>query len=291
MAVERRFLIVSSIARLIQRESHASTRIVEGHFPPRPERLQLVRVEREHAVLVLGQRQPDGRVAEEQAEIPGAHAEALIDVAAGTVAFDRVDIELPSGTQGQLDRFLLPRGIDVLTSTMEEGADDDLPDWLGLEVTGRPEYEYGSLTISGLPAPEEIRISNRGLEELLDLLGSRSPSRLSRARLTLPERHQFGMHSADARLDQGLSGSVTGGETATPPEASTDEPRTEKAPSIAEPDNIEHDAPMHGSTPEATQLQPQHARAPRLRADELDVDEGLARLARSLAPRGASQVH
>ncbi len=117
MAVERRFLIASSLARLIQRESQATSRIVEGHFPPHPERFQLVRVEREQAMLILAQRQEDGRGAEERAEIPHAHAEALIDVAAGTVAFDRMVVVLPGEGRALLDRYMLPCGIDVLSRT------------------------------------------------------------------------------------------------------------------------------------------------------------------------------
>ncbi len=70
MAVERRFLIAPSFARLIQQELRAVSRIIEGHFPPHPERFQLVRVERERAVLILRQRQEDGNVMEEKAEIP-----------------------------------------------------------------------------------------------------------------------------------------------------------------------------------------------------------------------------
>ena len=175
MAVERRFLIASSLARLIQRERQATSRIVEGHFPPHPERFQLVRVERERAMLILAQRQEDGRGAEEQAEIPHAHAEALIDVAAGTVAFDRMVVVLAGEGRALLDRFVLPHGIDVLTTVMEEGAEVDLPEWFGPEVTGRPEYETCTLAVQGLPALEEVAITNSGLEALLDLLEGSLP--------------------------------------------------------------------------------------------------------------------
>ncbi len=173
MAVERRFLIASSLARLIQRESQATSRIVEGHFPPHPERFQLVRVERERAMLILAQRQEDGRGAEEQAEIPHAHAEALIDVAAGAVAFDRMVVVLPGEGRALLNRVMLPRGIDVLTTVMEDGAEVGFPEWFGPEVTGRPEYETSTLAVQGLLALEEVPITNSGLEALLDLLEGR----------------------------------------------------------------------------------------------------------------------
>src|SRR4028119_1235135 len=182
MVGERRFLIASSFARLIERESRTSSRIVEGHFPPHPERFQLVRVERERAVLILAQRQEDRGVAEESAEIPRAHAEALIDVAAGTVAFDRVVVELGGGRKALLDRFLLPRGIDVLTTTSGEGAEAHLPEWFGAEVTNRPEFETAGLAVNGIPSHAEVEITGSGLEALLDALEgcSTSPSCMPR---------------------------------------------------------------------------------------------------------------
>ncbi len=84
------FLIAPALARLIQRECSGVSRIVEGHFHPNPQRTQLVRVERDHALLILFVRGADGTMAEERAEVPIAHAEALIDVAPGRVAFDRL---------------------------------------------------------------------------------------------------------------------------------------------------------------------------------------------------------
>jgi hypothetical protein len=53
-----------------------------------------------------------------------------------------------------LDRYMLPRGIDVLTTVMEEGAEVDLQEWFGPEVTGRPEYETSTLAVQSLPALE-----------------------------------------------------------------------------------------------------------------------------------------
>lgn len=173
---ERRFLIASSFARLIERESRTSSRIVEGHFPPHPERFQLVRVERERAILILAQRQEDRGVAEDGVEIPRAHAEALIDVTAGTVAFDRVVVELGGGRKALLDRFLLPRGIDVLTTTSEAGAEAHIPEWFGPEVTDRPELETASLAVNGIPSHAEVEITGSGLEALLDALQGRSTS-------------------------------------------------------------------------------------------------------------------
>src|SRR5829696_4225514 len=102
---------------------------------------------------------------EERAEIPRAHAEALIDVAAGTVAYDRVAVSIGEGRRGLLDCFLLPAGLDLLTAVLEDGSDPPL--WLGPEVTGQPAYEKGSLAREGLPQHPEVEVSNRMLDALL----------------------------------------------------------------------------------------------------------------------------
>ena len=298
MVGERRFLIASSFARLIERESRTSSRIVEGHFPPHPERFQLVRVERERAVLILAHRQEDRGVAEEIAEIPRAHAEALIDVAAGTVAFDRVVIELGGGRKALLDRFLLPRGIDVLTTTREERAEAHLPEWFGAEVTDRPEFETASLAVNGIPSHAEVEITGKGLEALLDILQGRStsPSYMRRPieRVRLPTEPQASSHE------------VTPQEGAEPDLAET--PATPEADQTNQPNLVEHrsaewaeipsdmeqessQAEAGGAEPGAQEAalsplphQPPRGRQARVRGN-VQLDESIARIARSLAPR------
>ncbi len=176
MAVERRFLLASSLARLIQRESAPSTRILEGHFAPHPTRTQFVRVERDRALLVLLSRAEEGSIAEEEVEVPRAHAEALIDVAAGTVAFDRTPIRLGEGVDAVLDRFILPQGIDLIAIKIHSDPRAFAPPlWVGAEVTGDPSLETSGLALAGIPTLGEVEVSNAAIEALLDLLeGSRS---------------------------------------------------------------------------------------------------------------------
>ena len=302
MAVERRFLIASSFARLIQRESRVMSRIVEGYFPFHPERFQLVRVERERAVLILGRRQEDGSVTEERAEIPHAHAEALIDVAAGTVAFDRMVVTLGGDRRALLDRFMLPRGIDVLTTVMEEGARDELPEWFGPEVTGQPEFETSGLAINGLVHQPEVAITDRGLEALLDTLEQRSPSRRYMPRPIDPVRQPAepqGLPPGSTSPEEPLTtwapapGEIQGAaEGENPPEPAAGA----EAPAEAEPENVPAEAA--GPAPRAdepprpqVQSQPARGRQPRLRENVQEVDEGIARIARSLAPRGSGPLH
>ena len=171
MAVERRFLLASSLARLIQRESAPPTRIVEGHFAPHPTRTQLVRIERDRALLVLLSRAEEGSIAEEEVEVPRAHAEALIDVAAGTVAFDRTPVRLGEDIHAVLDRFILPQGIDVITFTIHSDPRAFAPPlWVGTEVTGDPSLEASGLALTGTPGLGEVEVSDAAVEALLDLL-------------------------------------------------------------------------------------------------------------------------
>lgn len=108
MSRERRFLIAPSLARFIQRERGILDRIAEGHFRPKPNRRQLVRVERGRSHLILLTQAGDRSFAEEQTEIPLLQAEALMDLAAGTVAFDRTALSLGGDIEALLDRFLIP---------------------------------------------------------------------------------------------------------------------------------------------------------------------------------------
>ena len=50
---QRRFLIASSLARLIRKEQGIASRIVEGYFPARPDWDHFVSLEPGHCFLVL----------------------------------------------------------------------------------------------------------------------------------------------------------------------------------------------------------------------------------------------
>src|SRR3954471_19421534 len=169
---QRRFLVASSLARLIRREGGVAGRVVEGYFPARPDRDYFVSLEPGHSYLVLAPaREGAGEV--EQTEVPRAQAEALLAVCAGKVGFECTIVRLPGGTQALLQRFVAPGSLDLLSVEFAAGEDADgfvPPAWFGPEVTQDPAYHRGSLARAGLPASEEIPLSNTMLEELLDLL-------------------------------------------------------------------------------------------------------------------------
>ncbi len=175
MSDERRFLIAPSFARLIQRERGILDRIAEGHFTPKPDRRQLVRVERGRSQLILLTQAEDGSFAEEQTEIPVLQAEALMDLAAGTVAFDRTALSLGGDVEALLDRFLIPQGVDLLTVTIASDPHVFAPlPRFGLEVTDEPAFGAMELALDGAPNVDVMEPSNAALEALLDMLEGRS---------------------------------------------------------------------------------------------------------------------
>ncbi len=170
MRIERRYLIPSSLARLIQREKGVFERVVEGHFPSNPDRSHLVRVDATACCLVLLPRTAEDTRAEQRTEIPLEQAEALLDVCAGTIAYDRSSLRLLPGAEVLLDRVITPKRVDLLTVVLDEqsSGEFDPPAWFGPEVTVDPAYERLSIAVSGPPQALDLTVSNAALEALLD---------------------------------------------------------------------------------------------------------------------------
>jgi len=169
---QRRFLIASSLARLIRKDCGMAGRIVEGYFPARPDRDHFVSIEPGHAYLVLAPAR-EGAGDEERTEVPRSQAEALLAVCAGKVGFECTIVRLGGGKQALLQRFIAPGPLDLLSVEFAEGEDADgfvPPAWFGPEVTQNSAYHRGSLARTGLPASEDIPLSNTMLDELLDVI-------------------------------------------------------------------------------------------------------------------------
>ncbi len=279
MPNERRFLIASSLARLIQKERGLGSRVVEGYFAPRPDRKQVVRIENGGAHLILITTPQGGAPEEERAEVPRGHAEALLDVAQGKVAFARGTVPLQGGREVAIDRFMVPARIDILSVTFAEGEAPDgfqPPAWFGREITGDPAFELNAIALGGVPDVGDISVSNSALESLLDALEQR-----------------FGFRSSGA-----LGGAAMGGRPAAP--AARPAPASRPEPVRAEPAPVEAlvadlppseappsepvaeivDAPATDAAPPAPA--PEEPAAPTRPSDPDDV---LANLARALAPR------
>jgi len=179
--LQRRFLIASSLARLIRKERDITARVVEGYFPPRQDRDHFVSIEPGHAYLVLAAPR-DGAGQEERTEVPRRQAEALFAVCAGKVGFERTALNLPGGQDAVLDHFIAPGRLDLVSvelegretlegrGTMEAFAP---PAWFGPEVTRNEAYERAALARGGIPSATDIALSNAGIADLLDTLEGR----------------------------------------------------------------------------------------------------------------------
>jgi CYTH domain-containing protein len=182
MTITRRFLVAPALARLIRRE-RGSVRIAEGHFPSQTERASFIQVEDGMCHLVLVTSGPDGTV-EERADVPRAHADALLDVCAGKLAYDRVSLPL-GDDEALLDRFSGAGILDLASvafETQDAAAAFLAPVWFGDEVTDDAAYSNQALAVSGLPAPREVYLSNGALDAVIDLLDSRGAQRVAAPR-------------------------------------------------------------------------------------------------------------
>jgi CYTH domain-containing protein len=293
MALVRRFLIASAVARLIRRERGVTSRIVEGHFPPRPDRSQFVRVERDECFLVLNSRAEDGEFRTEQSRVPLSHAEALVDVAPGRVAFDRTELPLGLSAEGWLDRFVVPSGLDLLTvSTGSDPRHFAPPLWVGREVTDEPNFENAHLALSEIGAVDSGEVSNQGLEAFIDWIEGKSL-------YSFPARTRSAVSSsAKVEAAPGSPGvptremaertAVIVGEVLAPV---TDVAQSGHSSAVlsrrAEPATPAPEPPavMVPSGSEADEDQLPGPRCPTLRGEAPELEDGIARLARSFTPR------
>src|SRR5207253_11208645 len=102
---QRRFLVASSLARLIRKEQGIAGRIVEAYFPARPDWDHFVSLEPGHSYLVLAPaREGAGEV--EHTEVPSAQAEAILAVCAGQVGFECTIVQLRDGKYALLQRLV-----------------------------------------------------------------------------------------------------------------------------------------------------------------------------------------
>jgi CYTH domain-containing protein len=171
MTVVRRFLIASSLARLVARE-RGSTVITEGYFPPQEGRNSRIVVEGERSALILVTEE-QGTPLEERTEVPRVHAEALLDVCAGRLILERSRVALDGGREALVERMTHPGALDSLTiefGNPEEAAAFTPPVWSGSEITRNPSFTRHMMALDGVPEVQEVPLSNPAVEVLLDLL-------------------------------------------------------------------------------------------------------------------------
>jgi hypothetical protein len=86
MGTHRLCIIAPSLARLIQKEREGE-RVREGYFPDQPPRNTYVQIEETHSSLIL--EAGGDEVPEERADLPPAHAQALLAVSQSQAEYVR----------------------------------------------------------------------------------------------------------------------------------------------------------------------------------------------------------
>jgi len=170
--LQRRFLIASSLARVIRKQRGMVGQVVEGYFPAHPDRDLFVSLEPDVCYLVLTPTREDARP-EQRTPIPQAQAEALLALCADQVTFACTILRLRGGPEALLQRFITPEPLDLLSLEFADQQDAHAfiaPAWLGPEVTQDSAYDRASLARIGRPAPEAVPLSDAALNELLDTL-------------------------------------------------------------------------------------------------------------------------
>jgi CYTH domain-containing protein len=130
-----------------------------------------VRLEEGIGSLILV-RHGSGERVEEVTDLPQGHAEALLDLAKGGVAYRRIPLSLgPRGVQ--VCRFSAPELLDLALVEFErdEHARGFRPlGWFGREVTTDPSYQNRSLALMGFPQEPEVELTDMSLNSLMDTL-------------------------------------------------------------------------------------------------------------------------
>jgi CYTH domain-containing protein len=178
MSTTRRFLIASSLARLI-RKDRGGARVTEGYFPNQTGRSSHVHVEGDRGSLVLVTAPANGAPAEERTEVPRAHAEALLDVAPGKVEYARSRLTA-AGREIRIDRFVRPGPLDLISVEFdndEQASAFRAPLWFGPEVTSDASYQNRAIALGTLPQVPDVPLTNAALDSLLDAIESRLGSR------------------------------------------------------------------------------------------------------------------
>ncbi len=168
MPLQRLFIIAPSLGRLI-RKDRGGERVIEGYFPDQPGRSTYVQIEEGRASLIL---EVGGEEAsEEQADLPRAHAQALLAVSQGQVEYLRT--RLPIGSHEILAlHFVNPAPLDLVAIADAPGDEKDQPPlaWFGPEVSAEPAYQGRRLAQEGAPDAQDVDVTNGALNSLLDLM-------------------------------------------------------------------------------------------------------------------------
>ena len=171
MPIQRLFVIAPSLARLIQKE-RGGEHVREGFFADQPQRSTFVRIEEARSSLIL--ETGAHKVSEERADLPPAHAQALLAVSQSQVEYLRTQLSIGS-YEIQVLHVVRPAPLDLVAVSVPPEDEQDfhpLP-WFGPEVSAEPAYQRRRLALEGIPDARDVDVTNGALNHLLDLLEDR----------------------------------------------------------------------------------------------------------------------
>jgi CYTH domain-containing protein len=176
MSRARRFLIASSLARLIERE-RGGVPVTEGYFSRLKDRTVFVRLEDQASCLVLVAGE-SGDGVEERADLPRAHAESLLDMTDRQAGYVRTSLSLGERTV-QILNFTAPQPLALAVVEFEEEEEArgfHPPPWFGPDVTPDPRYRMHAFDRTRDAPATEVELTHAALDGLLDILEEGPPA-------------------------------------------------------------------------------------------------------------------
>jgi len=130
-----------------------------------------VQIEEARSSLIL--EAGDG-TSEERADLPLAHAPALLAVSQGQVEYQRIRLSI-SSHEIQVFHFIRPAPLDLVAVAVpwEDEQDFHSLPWFSLEVSAEPAYQRRRLALEGAPDTRDVDVTNGALNSLLDLFEDR----------------------------------------------------------------------------------------------------------------------
>jgi hypothetical protein len=188
--IQRLFVIAPSVARLIRKERGGEP-VIEGYFPDQPQRGTFVQIEESRSSLIL--EAGTDEASEERADLPPAHAQALLAVSHGQVEYLRTSLSIGSHAIQAL-HFIRPGPLELVAIHVVPEDDQDFPPlpWFGPEVSAEPAYQRRRMALAGVPDARDVEVTDAALNSLLDALEGR-----------------FGAHQPQATVPQPVAASRT----------------------------------------------------------------------------------
>ena len=148
--IERKFLVSSDAYRTLATESHT---IRQGYLSVNPDATVRVRILDDRAFLTVKSRNKGAERGEWEYEIPLADGRELLALCTGSAILEKVRYIVPARPDGfrwEVDEFGGAKaGLVVAEIELPDAATPfEIPDFIGREVTGQPEYYNSSLASS-----------------------------------------------------------------------------------------------------------------------------------------------